>query len=328
MAIIDLIAEIPVLASVLTFCSLFLFVIGIIHYFKIMARKGAMIEKIREAGERPLQPYRESSAAAGPEDRTTERAESFLHLLSFIGKRLASDKKSNYQQSRIRFLNAGVRHPNAPAIFLGAKVFFMLTFFSLFLFARITLFKLWPMQLTVLAGITAAVVGMYIPEIWMDIKTAKRKNQIFNGLPDALDLMVVCVEAGMGLDAAMRKVSQEIHLTCPPLSRELRIMNLELRAGKTRESALKNLSQRVGLEDMNNLVTMLIQSEKFGTSASRALRVYSDTFRARRFSLAEEKAAKISIKLLFPLIFFIFPALFVVVAGPAMIRIYEAIIKN
>ncbi len=332
MGLMSLVGEIPVLVAVLTFCSLFLFVIGVIHYFRIIARKGALIEKIREAGERPLHTYREPTAPVPvpvkPEEKKAERTESFLHLFSFIGKRLASGKKPDYQQTQIKFLNAGIRHLNAPAIFLGARIFFMLILFLAFLFARATVFQLWPLQLTVLVGITAAVVGMYIPEIWIDVKTARRKKQIFNGLPDALDLMVVCVEAGMGLDSAMKKVSQEIHMTCPPLSRELRVMNLELRAGKSRESALKNLAQRVGLEDMSNLVTMLIQSEKFGTSASRALRVYSDSFRAKRFALAEEQAAKISIKLLFPLIFFIFPALFVVVAGPAMIRIYEAIIKQ
>lgn len=324
---VDFVTEMPVLASILTFWALFLFVIGVLHYLKIMAQKDAMIEKIREAGEPPASVYREAEAPVKSAEKKNERAKPFVHLLGAIGKKLGPEKKTDYKLSRIKFLNAGVRHPNAAAIFIGAKIFFVAVCFSIFLFARVTVIRFWPLQLTMLAGITAALIGMYIPEVWLDVKTAKRKTQIFNGLPDALDLMVVCVEAGMGLDAAMTKVSQEIHMTCPSLSQELRIMNLELRAGKSRENALKNLAQRIGLEDMNNLVTMLVQSERFGTSSSRALRVYSDTFRSRRFARAEEKAAKVSIKLLFPLIFFIFPALFVVVAGPAMIRVYEALLK-
>ena len=324
---IEAVNDMPVLASILTFCSLFLLVIGVAHYLQMLARKDAMIEKIREAGDSPTPAYREFESPVRIEEKQNHPARYFLDLLGAIGKRLAPEKKTDYRASRIKFLNAGVRHPNAATIFIGAKLFFVAVCLFLFLFARVTVIRTWPLQLTVLVGVTAAVIGLYIPEIWMDVKTAKRKNHIFAGLPDALDLMVVCVEAGMGLDAAMTRVSREIHMTCPPLSQELWLMNLELRAGKSRENALKNLAFRVGLEDMTHLTTMLIQSERFGTSSSRALRVYSDTFRSRRFSKAEEQAAKGSIKLLFPLIFFIFPALFVVVAGPAMIRVYEALIK-
>ncbi len=323
--------DIPILIPILTFVAIFLFVIGVNRYFRMLARKGAMIDKIREAGEGTLRVYRDP-ALIEAEEKAEKRPNPLMNLFSFIGTRLVSGKdekqRADATSGRAKFLNAGIRHPNAPAMFWGAKIFFTVLFVSIFIFCRLTVLRLAPAEVIFLLGIVAAAIGLYIPEIWLDLKIAKRKKMIFRGLPDALDLMVVCVEAGMGLDSAMTKVAQEINLTCPSLSEELRIMNLELRAGKSRENALKNMAVRVGLDDMSNLATMLIQSERFGTSSSKALRVYSDTFRSRRFSLAEEQAAKIAIKLMFPMIFFIFPSLFVVIAGPAVIQIYQTIIKQ
>ena len=132
----------------------------------------------------------------------------------------------------------------------------------------------------------------------------------------------------MGLDAAITRVGEEIRFTDRELSDELRLLNLELRAGKTRLEALRNLARRANLEDMNSLITLLVQTEKFGTSIAQALRVYSDTFRTKRYQAAEELAAKLPVKLLFPLIFFIFPAIFVVILGPAVIQIIQTFTSN
>ena len=151
-------------------------------------------------------------------------------------------------------------------------------------------------------------------------------NELLKALPDALDLLVICVEAGMGLDEGINRVANEIKLTSADLSEEFRFLNLELRAGKNRESALKNLALRTDIEEMRNLVTLLIQADKFGTSVATTLRVYSDTFRTQRMQKAEELAAKIPVKLVFPLILFIFPSLFVAILGPAVIRIFRNII--
>jgi tight adherence protein C len=148
------------------------------------------------------------------------------------------------------------------------------------------------------------------------------------GFPDALDLMVVCVEAGMGLDSTITRVSREMELTHKILSEELQIYNFEMRAGKLRRDALKNLAMRTDLPEISNLATLLIQTDKFGTSIGQALKVYSDTMRTQRFQRAEEKAAKLPVKLIFPLILFIFPALFVVILGPAAINVYRVIIKG
>jgi tight adherence protein C len=180
-------------------------------------------------------------------------------------------------------------------------------------------------QLSILFGVSSALLGFYLPNVWLRQKTDKRKEKILLGLPDALDLLVICVEAGMGLDSAITRVSKELKMSCPELSDELYFMTLELRAGKERQEALRNLALRTNLEEINSLSTLLIQTDKFGTSMADALRIYSDTFRTQRFQRAEEMAAKLPVKLVFPLILFIFPSLFVVLLGPAAITIYKNI---
>jgi tight adherence protein C len=173
-----------------------------------------------------------------------------------------------------------------------------------------------------------AILGYYLPDLWLQFKIARRKESILNGFPDALDLLVVCVEAGMGLDSAINRVAKEIEFDNKVLSGELKLYNLEMRAGKLRQDALRNLAMRTDLEEVNNLATLLIQTDKFGTSVGQALKVYSDTMRVQRFQRAEERAAKIPVKLIFPLILFIFPSLFVAILGPAVINIYKVIIKG
>jgi tight adherence protein C len=183
-------------------------------------------------------------------------------------------------------------------------------------------------QVATAVGVATALFGFYLPNIWLRYKTDKRKEKLLEALPDALDLLVVCVEAGMGLDGAINRVAQEIKLKCSELSEELTFLNLELRAGKPRHDALRNLALRSDLEEMKSLVTLLIQTDKFGTSIAQALRVYSDSYRTQRFQRAEELAAKIPVKLVFPLVLFILPALFVAIVGPAAIRIYQNIFSR
>ena len=148
------------------------------------------------------------------------------------------------------------------------------------------------------------------------------------GLPDALDLMVVCAEAGVGLDAAIHRVGEEMALNNKSLSDEFKVMSLELRAGKQRRDSLKDLAMRTDLEEVNNLSSMLIQTERFGTSIAQALRVHADVMRVSRFQRAEEVAAKLPVKLLFPMIFFILPSLFITILGPAVIRIFRTLLPG
>ena len=164
-----------------------------------------------------------------------------------------------------------------------------------------------------------ALVGFYLPNLWVKLRISSRKEKIQRGLPDALDLMVVCVEAGTGLDAALNRTAEEMKKTHSVLAEELSLVNMEIRAGKPRQDALKNLAWRTDLEDVSNLTTLLIQTEKFGTSIAQALRVHSDFMRTKRFQRAEEFAQKMPVKLLFPLALFILPMFLLITLGPVIV---------
>ncbi|MBP2667944.1 MAG: hypothetical protein H6Q80_146 [Deltaproteobacteria bacterium] len=170
--------------------------------------------------------------------------------------------------------------------------------------------------------LAAGVVGFLLPDFALRRKVRKRQEEITDALPDGLDLLVVCVEAGLGLNAAFVKITEEFRLSSPSLSEEFDIVNREMVAGKPRQEALRALAERTGVEDIKSLVAMLIQTEKLGTSLAQSLRVHSDSLRMRRRQKAEEAAAKTTIKLVFPLVFLLFPALFIVILGPGVIKIF------
>jgi tight adherence protein C len=174
----------------------------------------------------------------------------------------------------------------------------------------------------------AAAVGYYLPNIILARRIEQRQQEIFNNFPDAIDLLLVCVEAGLGLDAALLKVGEEIRIKSTILADELHLVNLELRAGSSKDRALRNLAMRTGVQEVDTLVAMLIQADRFGTSIGESLRVHADDLRTKRRLRAEEAAAKIPLKLLFPLIFCIFPALLLVLLGPAFIQIYRVLLPS
>jgi tight adherence protein C len=168
-------------------------------------------------------------------------------------------------------------------------------------------------------GICAAAIGYLLPGLVLGRLTERRKREIREGLPDALDLFIVCVEAGCGLDQAIVKASDELGLTYPALTYELRLITTEIRAGKTRMEAFRNFAARTQVDDVQSLVTLLVQTDKFGTSIAQALRTHAETSRTKRRQSAEERAGKIGVKLVFPLVLFLFPALYIVILGPAVI---------
>jgi tight adherence protein C len=174
-------------------------------------------------------------------------------------------------------------------------------------------------------GALGLLFGFLFPIAFVRWKMRKRQEEITDYLPDALDLLVVCVEAGLGLNASFVKISEEFALSSPTLSDEFDIVNREMIAGKPRIEALRSLSDRTGVEEVKSLVAMLIQTEKLGTSLAQSLRVHSDSLRTKRRQRAEEAAAKTTIKLVFPLVFLLFPALFVVILGPGMIQIVKVL---
>lgn len=169
--------------------------------------------------------------------------------------------------------------------------------------------------------LAAAVLGFVLPDLWLTERARSRQGELRLALPDALDLLVICVEAGLGLDQALLYVSQELRIAHPGLCEEFDLVNAEVHVGKTRTEALRSLSWRTGVEDIKVLVATLIQTERFGTSVAQALRIHSDDLRTKRRQRAEEMAAKTTVKMVLPLVFCIFPALFVVILGPAVISL-------
>jgi tight adherence protein C len=212
-----------------------------------------------------------------------------------------------------RLVRAGMRSENSVKMFYGAKV---ITPCALILLAWVTgAYHFGPMFVFAIA----AGGGFLGPDFWLGRKIANRQAEIRKGLPDVLDLLVICVEAGLSLDQAVARTAQELEKAQPALSDELGIVALEQRAGRARADAWKHLAERTDVDVVRNLVSMLVQAEQFGTSIGKTLRVHSDTLRTKRVQEIEEKAAKLSVKLLFPLVLFIFPSLFLVVLGPAVL---------
>lgn len=231
---------------------------------------------------------------------------------------------------RTRFMNAGLRDPSAPILYFAAKAGLALGLPLVFA----TAFGIgaggspWNVNETMFALLLFASIGYYLPNVLLSIRIARHQRELLEAFPDAIDLIIVCVEAGLGLDAAIARSGEEMRLRSPALADELHLVGLELRVGATREQALRNLALRTGLDDVGALVTMLIQADRFGTSIADSLRVHADGVRTRRRQRAEEAAAKIPLKLLFPLLFCIFPSLMLVLLGPAVISIYHVFLQN
>jgi tight adherence protein C len=221
---------------------------------------------------------------------------------------------------RRRLTAAGYRGMDAAIFFSTAKIAMPITMSLAVL--------LWAGMDGILFAVLAAMGGFMVPEAWLSYETRRRQQVIRHGLPDALDLFIVCLEAGSSLDQAIVKASDELGITYPALAEELRLTTLEVRAGKPRLEAFKNFAARTKVDDVRALVAMLVQTDRFGTSVGQALRTHADQSRTRRRQIAEERAAKLSVKLIFPLIFFLFPALYVVILGPAVIKILRFFTTN
>ena len=246
------------------------------------------------------------------EEEEKPRLQSLVAMLKRIGERAPKSPKE-LGNLRLRLVQAGYRRDEALTIFFGARVAFALMMFSLF---ASSIF----MRPNITVALAAMGLGYVLPGMLLARMAKRRAHRIRLSLADALDLLVVSVEAGLGLDQALTRVGTELAFAYPELSDELRLINLELRAGKPRSEALRNLADRTGVDDLSSLVTMLIQTDKFGTSVAQSLRVYSETLRTKRRQRAEEAAAKTGVKMVFPLVLCIFPAIWVVTIGPAAIR--------
>lgn len=273
---------------------------------------------------------RVSELGQGPARSKTPSLDALLRQgLASLLARLAGPAKpsQSWQQSRLRqdLTLAGYRSPAAVQIFLGCKVLSLLAFPALL--ALSPAMGHLKGSILPLAFTGSAALGYVLPGIVLDHLGRARRDRIGRELPDILDLMVISVEAGLGLDAAIRRVADEVRVSAPVLAHELNLVSLELKAGIPRAMALKNLAQRCGVDEVSSLVGMLNQADRFGVSVGRSLRVHSDSVRTKRRQRMEEAAAKIPLKLLFPVLFLIFPAIMVVIAGPALIKVSESIMK-
>jgi len=234
-----------------------------------------------------------------------------------------SGSQEGWQDSalQLRFVRAGFRHPNTARVYFAVK-----TALALGSLAAVALLMpilaphaSWTKWLMTMLSV--ALLANFLPDFYLRIRTKERAQRMQDALPDIIDLLVICTESGLGMDAAISKVARDMARASPDLSEEFYIMGLGIRAGEARMVALRNLALRVNLEDLNDLVSMLIQADRFGTSLAESLRIQSDVMRGKRLQRAEEMAAKIPTKMLLPLVGFIFPVLLMVLLGPASIQI-------
>jgi tight adherence protein C len=250
------------------------------------------------------------------------RSERLQGILQAFGEAV-QERSKNTSAVRLRLIQAG--YPNAAAVpmYLGLRVAVPAL---MGMGAAVALPSMgYSAAKTLILAIYFGATGYVLPSTFVGRRLKARQKEMQKALPDALDMLVVSVEAGLGLNQALVRVSEEIYRISPVLSEQLALVNLEIRAGTSREESLRNLADRTGLQDISSLVGMLIQTDRFGTSVAQALRVHAETMRTKRRQRAEEAAAKTTIKMIFPLVFCIFPALFVVILGPALIEIYKAL---
>ena len=254
----------------------------------------------------------------------TRRPPLLLKLIAQLGGFLPA--RDGTDAMRTGLIRAGYRRDDAVVIFLGCKVLCAVAFPVLWMTIGYSLGK--PVGNVIAVSFFLGFLGFYLPTFFVGLRQKSRHAEIMSALPDGLDLMVVCVEAGLGLGAAIQRVGLEIRLASTKLSDELALVNQEMQTGVSRSDALRNLAERTGVEDIYSLVAMLIQTDKLGTSIAASLRAHADSMRTRRRQRAEQMARKASIKLAFPLVLLIFPALLVTILGPAGIQLLKALVAG
>ena len=288
------------------------FSVGLYAVYQLVIRdRDPVVARLRDLRTRALAARPDQNAPAPPLIPT---------VLAMLGGFLPTGESHEALQSGLE--RAGIRRTGAAAVFLGAKVLLAAVCALGWIGVNFALAR--PLGSVLFAGAAAGAVGFYLPTLWLYLRGESRKLQIQCALPDALDLMVVCVEAGLGLNAAIARVGLEIRLASPALSDELNLVNQEIRTGLSRPDALRRLARRTGVEDIYALTAILIQADRLGTSVAMSLRAHAESMRTKRRQRAEQMARKAGIKLAFPLVFLIFPALLVVILGPAAIQLMQA----
>lgn len=293
----------------------------------IFALLSAMSNRNSRASERLERISRPASLAEieDPAKLKKDRFQGMVETAKALSGPLMPQTELEQSQLKIRLANAGFRSDSASAVYMGLRLAVLVGFLLLgiAIFLPRYGFSMDALKPLVLFG----GVGFYLPSLVLWFLRKSRQDAIFLSLPDALDLLVVCVESGLGLDAAMRKVCDEMKDHAKVIAEEFSLANFQLQMGRPRREVLHDLGVRTGVDDVRSLAAILIQADRFGSSIAQALRVQSDSMRTRRKQLAEEKAAKTAVQLIFPLVLFIFPGIFVVLVGPAAISIMKTMIK-
>jgi tight adherence protein C len=279
--------------------------------YPMLTRRSVVLERLEKLSSR-----RDVPSALAPEQDSKVKG-----FLTQVGSKIPLSPRDESKYTKM-MIAAGYGKRSVP-VFLGSKVLLALAL----PLAYVCIYSISSEKLqhteTLLYVVGLAIAGFLLPTYWLRYKLNKRQTQIFHTLPDILDLMTVCVEAGLSMDAALIKTTETPQFLGDPLAQEIKIATRETRAGKPRAEALRDMAERTMVDDVKSLVTMLAQTERFGTSLSQALRVHSDSLRTKRRQIAEEAAAKTSVKLIFPLVLFVFPALLIVILGPAIVQIYK-----
>ncbi|WP_272701610.1 type II secretion system F family protein [Desulfovibrio sp. Fe33] len=308
----------PLFAAGIGFVSVLLAGYGLMGYLSGASDSARLKERVSGTA------VKRSDALTAPLGNAMKR---FAELFGRLGTKIGPTEAAEIDKSRLRLIQAGLRKPDSYKIFQGLKGFLAVGLGGGFLLFRFLFMPDMALPMTGFGFVLLAAVGVYGPEYWLSKKISRRKMDVGDELPDALDLLVVCVESGMGLDQAVDRVCQEMRTSGPIISSEFKLLTLELRAGKSRVEALRSMAERVGLDDLNSLTSLLIQADAFGISVGRTLRVYSDAMRVKRSQRAEEKAAKMPVLLLLPLVTFILPSLFVAILGPAVIMSLDMFVE-
>jgi len=309
-----------ILIALSTFICISLVAMGL--YWLVVRPQSAATERLKRLNETGLS---SSSAGAAPFSITEQQgpATELAERLASPISRLLPPSASEAKKLQLKLMHAGFRSPSAPVIYRAVQLISMATFPGLVAIGVAVMAR--PIASAMLWILGAFIVGFVLPRYALGRLISNRQRLIRWGLADALDLMVISIEAGLGLNAAMMKVSSELKDVHPDVSEEFELANLEIRVGRERDEALRNLAERTGVDDLFSLVAMLIQTDKFGTSIAKAIRAFSDSLRTKRRQRAEQAAQKAAVKLLIPLALFLFPTLFIAILGPAAINLMDTL---
>ena len=301
--------------TISTFVCISLGMLGV--YWLLYRPQSAATERLKRLGERTATPV------GGPVSLDDNHAADLAQRLASPLSRLLPPSAAEVRKLQKQLMQAGFRSPGAPLTYRAIQLFTLAGFPAAVAITCAVLAR--PLSSAALYILGAFVVGFFLPRYALGRMIRSRQQLVRWGLADALDLMVISIEAGLGLNAAMVKVSTELRDAHPDICDEFEMANLEMRVGRDREEALRNLAERTGVDDLRSLVAMLIQTDKFGTSIARAIRAFSDSLRTKRRQRAEQAAQKAAVKLLFPLACFLFPTLFIALLGPAALQLMDTL---